>query len=79
MIQEKEIKEALDKAYKEAGPNAYFGEGFIAGVAFAVSRQADRPCVHKWARPRIDIDNYMCIKCRVWKYKTLSDHDKAKN
>lgn len=32
---EKEIKEGLSKAYKEAGHNAYFGEGFRAGIEFA--------------------------------------------
>ena len=31
----KTIKEALDEAYKNAGSNAYFGNGFKAGVEFA--------------------------------------------
>lgn len=31
----KEIKEALDEAYNKAGQNAYFGNGFEAGVRFA--------------------------------------------
>jgi len=30
-----QIKQGLDKAYKEAGSNAYFGNGFEAGVKFA--------------------------------------------
>jgi len=29
----------MKKAYKEAGPNAYFGNGFYAGVEFAESLQ----------------------------------------
>ena len=29
------IEEALDEAYKNAGSNAYFGNGFKAGVEFA--------------------------------------------
>ena len=33
----KEIKKGLDKAYKEAGHNAFFGNGFEAGVKFAES------------------------------------------
>ena len=33
-ITEKQIKEGMDKAYKEAGHNAYFGNGFKAGVRF---------------------------------------------
>lgn len=31
----KTIKDGLDKAYKNAGHNAYFGNGFEAGVNFA--------------------------------------------
>ena len=31
----KTIEEALDEAYKNAGSNAYFGNGFKAGVEFA--------------------------------------------
>jgi hypothetical protein len=36
MFTEKEIKDARDKAYKEAGHNAYFGNGFEAGIKFAI-------------------------------------------
>lgn len=35
-ITQKEIDAALDKAYKKAGHNAYFGNGFHAGVMFAL-------------------------------------------
>ena len=31
----KTIKEGLDEAYKLAGSNAYFGNGFNAGIKFA--------------------------------------------
>ena len=31
----KTIEEALDEAYKNAGSNAYFGNGFKAGAQFA--------------------------------------------
>jgi hypothetical protein len=31
----KTIKEGLDEAYKKAGQNAYFGNGFNSGVEFA--------------------------------------------
>lgn len=31
----KSIKEGLDEAYKKAGQNAYFGNGFNAGITFA--------------------------------------------
>lgn len=33
-ITEKQIKEGLEKAYKKAGHNAYFANGFEAGVKF---------------------------------------------
>ena len=29
------IEQALDEAYNNAGSNAYFGNGFVAGVEFA--------------------------------------------
>lgn len=32
----KQMKEGCDKAYKKAGHNAYFGNGFEAGVEFAL-------------------------------------------
>jgi hypothetical protein len=32
------IKQAIDKAYKEAGSNAYFGNGFEAGVAYSEAK-----------------------------------------
>lgn len=34
-MDKEKLKIGLDKAYKEAGPNAYFGNGFHAGVEFA--------------------------------------------
>ena len=38
MKNNKEYKEALDKAYKEAGHNTYFGNGFGAGYDFAMAQ-----------------------------------------
>ena len=35
-ISRKEINKALDEAFIEAGHNAYFGNGFEAGVRFAL-------------------------------------------
>ena len=32
---EEQIKKGLNAAYKKAGHNAYFGEGFRAGIEFA--------------------------------------------
>ena len=34
-ITEEDIKNAIDIAYKESGENAYFGNGFKAGMKFA--------------------------------------------
>lgn len=36
-IKEEELNKALDEAFKKAGVNAYFGNGFKAGVQFALS------------------------------------------
>lgn len=37
-IEEKEIRKGIDEAYKKAGSNAYFGNGFQAGVEFALKQ-----------------------------------------
>lgn len=36
MITDEKIKEGLNEAYKKIGENAYFGNGFKAGVKFAL-------------------------------------------
>ena len=38
MKKTKEYKDAMDKAYKESGHNAYFGNGFSAGYDFAMAQ-----------------------------------------
>lgn len=38
MITEEQIKQGIDQAYKEAGHNAYFADGFRAGVKFALNQ-----------------------------------------
>lgn len=35
---EQEIHDAMDQAYRMAGDNAYFGNGFNAGVSYAVKQ-----------------------------------------
>jgi hypothetical protein len=37
VITEDEINKGMDFAYKQAGKNAFFGNGFVAGVKFAES------------------------------------------
>ena len=36
------IEQALDEAYKNAGSNAYFGNGFRAGAQFAIDELASK-------------------------------------
>lgn len=49
-IEEKEIVKGIDEAYKKAGSNAYFGNGFKAGVDFALERVKNLtiPVVTNW-------------------------------
>ena len=35
-LTEDQIQKGLDEAYKKAGSNAYFGNGFKAGIKFAL-------------------------------------------
>ena len=51
-IKEEEIQKGLDKAYKQAGHNAYFGGGFEAGVKFALDRVASAEPQLKAAEPQ---------------------------
>jgi len=46
----KEIEQAKDEAYEEAGHNAYFGNGFDAGVKFALEYQkaTNYRLIEKW-------------------------------
>ena len=47
MIPTKEQEQALIKAYKKVGGNAYFGNGFNAGVEFALEyiKTCNKPAV----------------------------------
>ena len=63
MTRDREISEAIDEAYKKAGSNAYFANGFKAGVAFME---------HKLVKNNVDLADvskrytikYMIIGCR---------------
>lgn len=54
----KTIKEGMIEAYHKAGYNAYFGEGFYAGIAFA----------QKW----IDVNDDLPSKAGQYLVKTKS-------
>lgn len=43
-ISEKEIEDAMNKAYKKAGYNAYFGNGFKCGVNFVLDLIKKQEC-----------------------------------
>jgi hypothetical protein len=36
-MSEEQIRKGIDEAFKAAGPNAYFGNGFRAGIKFVLS------------------------------------------
>ena len=40
-IDQEKIHEAMNEAHKAAGPNAYFGNGFLAGANFATDQIND--------------------------------------
>ena len=61
MITDKEIKTGLDKAYAKAGTNAYFGNGFEAGVKFATDQLLKN-------NKEIAIDKKPCEYCNRQKY-----------
>lgn len=62
MIPTKEQEQALIKAYKEAGDNNYFGNGFNAGVKFALEyiKNCNNPAVScrtsvKWFAEQMEL------------------------
>ena len=57
------IEQALDEAYKNAGSNAYFGNGFRAGVEFAqrwISVEDELPEVSKQVIVKLPNDWHTC-------------------
>lgn len=75
---DEEIQEGQDKAYKEAGDNAYFGYGFRRGVEFAAEHEEAQapqafPSDHKYLghhsmHTGMDLRDYFAAKilCGIW-------------
>ena len=67
---EKQIEDAINKAYEEAGDNAYFGNGFRRGIKFA---QADSNIDEKIKQLKTITSNlpfveyYSHTNCEMWK------------
>ena len=76
MLTEQEIEKGLDSAYKKAGQNAYFGNGFRAGLDFALkalNTQNTAPN-SEYKSPSAQSckgcknqSNLYCNKCSRWK------------
>lgn len=60
-------EQAKDKAYKEAGHNAYFGNGFDSGVKFAIASQKVRwkDLMEKYEK-RLKIIEKTRTKCHIF-------------
>ncbi len=75
-LTEEQIQKGLDEAYKEAGHNAYFGNGFKLGVAFALKNlngetvKREKACGTFFSDPFIN--EYKCLNCG----KMKSEHSK---
>ena len=57
------IEQALDEAYNNAGSNAYFGNGFRAGIEFAqrwISVEDELPEVSKQVIVKLPNDWHTC-------------------
>ena len=80
-LTEEEIQKGLDEAYKNAESNAYFGNGFKAGIEFALNQgqtllihsvvgQSEQLCKHKRvikSRLRmVDGKSRYCKDCQEW-------------
>ena len=65
MIPKEQIEKALKDAYEKAGHNAYFGNGFKAGVEFAIQQ------LKNCNAPAVSVNEVaVCPKChdRGWLY-----------
>lgn len=54
----KKLDKAIDEAYKKAGHNAYFGNGFIAGMEYATDQLQQNKCgsCKHWVNDNGDFD-----------------------
>ena len=84
MKDSEEYVEALNKAYKEAGHNAYFGNGFGKGYDFAMAQPkhifdgaAQVGEVRRFEGELVDVidssNECMCDNCILWDF--AFDHD----
>lgn len=57
-ITEQEIMKGITEAYKQAGHNAYFGNGFRAGIEFALKQEPDvKDCGDQIHEMRVEFNN----------------------
>ena len=59
----KTIEQALDEAYKNAGSNAYFGNGFRAGIEFAqrwIQIEEELPILYEQVIVKSPNGGYVC-------------------
>ena len=80
MKNSQEYNDARDKAYKEAGHNAYFGNGFDAGFDFAMSQPkhifdgvAQVGEVRRFEGGLVDVVDGSCKDCHLEHHKKLSN------
>lgn len=68
---EKEIQDAINNSYKRAGTNAYFSQGFRAGIEFADSKTLELQKSHAELLDALkllvsDIDSYHTKEPMTW-------------
>jgi hypothetical protein len=72
MIDEKKIQEAVNKSYREAGHNAYFSNGFYAGMEFAIEElESEKQELLEALQECLDRDNETYSPTRKDKYEQL--------
>lgn len=76
-LTDKEIQNGLDEAYKKAGHNAYFGNGFKAGVEFALKQEQSLSIDNDSSCP-FEAYAVFCIECDRQGIKPIKHKDYLK-
>jgi len=68
-----EIKQGMNEAYQQAGHNAYFGNGFKAGIAFAVAKMEREKIGRLEGVSKLSFDDWMIFNGYVKKQNIWFD------
>jgi hypothetical protein len=74
-MSEEQIRKGIDEAFKAAGPNAYFGNGFRAGIKFVLSEILEAipevPKTFEWEGEIYTEGEWVAVRADVGPFRVL--------